>query len=102
MFRLTNSVHLLILDYFVFHPLTSGLLVDMPFSVKHHYSGTICPTLSITLLSLIHSITRTCPQDPSFLLWTLNALPMCVQLYAIGFVCVHVCVCFGSDEKDVE
>ena len=46
--------------------------------------------------------------DPSFLLWILNALPVCVRLCYIGFararvyVCVCVCVCIGSDEKDVE
>ena len=50
MFRLTNSVHPLILDYFVFHLHTSSLLVDTPFSIKRHYSGTIYSTLSDTLL----------------------------------------------------
>ena len=36
-------------------------------------------------------------QDPYFLFWTLNALPVCMQMCAIGFTClgtcVHPCVC---------
>ena len=38
----------------VFLPLTSSLLVSMPFSVKYHYSGTICPTISDHLLPWHH------------------------------------------------
>ena len=33
-----------------------------------------------------------CPQHTHFLFWTLNALPVCVHLRAIGFVCVCACV----------
>ena len=49
-FRLANSVRLPILDFFVFHPLTSSLLVDGLLFIKHHYFGTVCPTLPDTLL----------------------------------------------------
>ena len=45
---LTNSSHLLILDSFVFH-LCLKSSDPQPFSIKHHYSGTICPTLSDTV-----------------------------------------------------
>ena len=31
-------------------------------------------------------------RDPSFLPWTLNAFPVCMQLCAIDFVCMCVCV----------
>ena len=95
MFCFTNSAHLPILDAFIFHLLTSRLLVDMPPSIQHHYSGTIYPILSNT--SSLTSL-----QDPLFLLWTLNALPVC--MWVCGFVCVCVCVCVHacveSDEKD--
>ena len=49
MFRHANSVRLPILDSFVFNPLTSGLVVNAPPSVKHHYSGTICSILDTFL-----------------------------------------------------
>ena len=43
---------------------------------------------SSTLLALVfHSVIEICPQDPSFLLWTRNALPVCMQpsvLYIYG------------------
>ena len=37
-----------------------------------------------------------CPQDPSFLLWTPNAFPVCMQLCAIDLVCVR-CVIWVTD-----
>ena len=43
----------------------------------------------------LHSVVEICPHDPSFFLWTLSALPVCVQLCAAAFlcVCVRACVC---------
>ena len=55
-----------------------------------------------------HGIIYIGPQDPSFLLSTRNALPVCVQLYAIGFES-FACLCGGLgrssggiDEKYLE
>ena len=53
MFHLTNSACLPILDFFVFHLLISSVLVNTP-SVKHHYTGTVCPTFSNILLPQHH------------------------------------------------
>ena len=86
MFRLANSVRLLILlrlpsahlkssgrrAFFCQAPL---LWNNLPYSLRHSSSK----------------------QDTSFLLWTLNGLPVCVQLCAVGFVCVYV-----SDRKYVD
>ena len=83
MFHLTNSIHLPMLDSFIFHPLTLSLLVNVPTSIKHHDSGTIHPALrhSSSVAPFNPSIG---PQDPSFSsgLW----MPcLCA--------CVHAVVC---------
>ena len=72
--------------------LHSSLLVNAFFyhCVKHLYSGTVYPTISKTLLPQHH---LNLPSRPIFSpMDSLNALPLCVLLCAIGFV-VCVCVC---------
>ena len=86
-----TSVHLLTLNSFVVHPLTSSLLVNTPSSIKHHYSGTISLPYSLPTL-FCHSIISICPQDPSFLLWTLNAVCVCVCVCVCKCACVRACV----------
>ena len=49
--HIVRSAHSLCLrDSFVFHPLTSSLLVDAPSSIKYLYSGTVYSTVSDALL----------------------------------------------------
>ena len=127
-FPLINSTRLLVLNSFVFHLLILGLLIDMPFSNKHHYSGiiylssdkhrtsgiirlssdkhhysgTIYPTLSS--IASFKSALRT--YFFSFEYWIDQCMVcMCVCVCMCACVCVlHTCmcscVCVGGGGRD--
>ena len=48
---ISPTLHLPKLKSFVFHPLTLSLLVNMPFSVRYHYSGTVLRVSGFSLSS---------------------------------------------------
>ena len=71
------------------------LLVDMPSFIKHHYSGTIYPTLFETFLPWHH---LNLSSGPIFSpLDSVNALPVCVCscscMSLVLHIFVRVCVC---------
>ena len=99
-FHLATSAHLLRDNSFVFHLLISSLLVIVPSSICHLYSGTINPTLSNTLLPQ-HYLNL--PSRPIFSPLDSKCLAcvhciservcVCVCVRVCMCVCVHACVC---------
>ena len=83
---ISPTVHLPEHKLFVFLPLNSSLLVSMPFFVKYHYSGTICPTISDHFLPWHH---LNLPSRPIFspLDW-MPCLCMCSCVPLVLRVCV--------------
>ena len=100
-FHLANSGCLPIFNFFVFHPLTSSLLVDAPLlwnnlpdSVPH--SSSIASFKSALKTHLFSSGLWMPCLCVCVCVWVRAHMHVC--MYAC--VCVHVCV--GSDKKDVE